>query len=923
MYRNISGGANVSYGDIADGQTVVHEIPYTVPGDAVCGSFHQVMVNVSSDVGAQAPVEREFRLGAPVGGPAQTFENMTLINVPAGQPGTTSGPAGPYPSTISVAGVSGTKVMEVELTTVNHTWISDIDVLLEGPGGQKYIMFSDAFGSSNRTNTVVTTFKLRDDADATAPSTGVPSGPALTYRPTNHGANDPFAAPAPAGPYENAAPGGSATFESVFGTDGSAMNGDWKLWVVDDAAGDPGTIAGWKITFESDDYACSLAVTANGRADFDGDGRTDVSVFRGSEGNWYINQSTDGFMALNWGLASDILAPADYDNDGKTDTAIFRGTADETQPDFYILNSNGFTVSGYSWGRPGDVPVVADYDGDGKADVGVYRASSGEWYIIKSSDGGNIIVTNPGDTPVPGDYDGDGMADGIMFTNGTWTGTLSGGGSMNATFGQAGDIPVPGHYDNDNKVDMAVYRPSIGTWFILRTEDAQTIEIPFGVSTDIPVPGDYDGDGRDDVAVYRGGTWWIFGSTGNILISGIPANYRPGQIIPITVTVNQSDAVIYGFQLTAIDRNGGRVGSYTLPGGGSATLQIDTGFVNNIERRYVSHTVNGTTPIEFGTKSWTFNWTAPSQRVGKIGFYAAGNAANSDGGPGGDYIYTRAAAALSGSALSNFDSDILSDLAVYRPSTGVWYALNSTDGGFQSVQFGAEGDVIAPGDYDGDGITDRAVFRPSTGVWYIMKSTGGFIITQFGSNGDVPVPGDYDGDLKADLAIWRPSTGVWYVVRSSNGSFDIRQFGISTDKPTQGDFDGDGKTDLAVWRPSSGVWYIWRSTDSGYSIFTFGLSGDKPVQADFDGDGRHDAAVFRPSDGVWYMLRSSDGFAASQFGFGTDIPSPADFDGDGRADIAVYRDGIWYVYRSSDSGYTIVNFGIPGDRPIPAGYIPD
>jgi hypothetical protein len=90
------------------------------------------------------------------------------------------------------------------------------------------------------------------------------------------------------------------------------------------------------------------------------------------------------------------------------------------------------------------------------------------------------------------------------------------------------------------------------------------------------------------------------------------------------------------------------------------------------------------------------------------------------------HIYTSAAAAaLSGSALSNFDTDILSDLAVFRPSTGVWYALNSTDGGFQSVRFGAEGDVIAPGDYDGDGITDRAVFRPSTGVWYIMKSTGG------------------------------------------------------------------------------------------------------------------------------------------------------------------------------------------------------
>ncbi len=256
--------------------------------------------------------------------------------------------------------------------------------------------------------------------------------------------------------------------------------------------------------------------TGNGRADFDGDGRTDVSVFRGSEGNWYLNQSTAGFAALNWGLAGDVLIPADYDGDGKTDIAVFRGTADASQPDFYILNSNGFTVSGYSWGIPGDVPVSSDYDGDGKADIGVYRASEGNWYILLSSNGNNVIVNNPGTTPVPADYDGDGNSDGIIFTDGAWVGTLSTGPQINISFGQAGDIPVPGDFDGDGKVDQAVYRPGEGNWYVLRSSDSQTSITRFGISTEIPAPGHYDGDGSDDYAIYRGGVWWINGSTAGV-----------------------------------------------------------------------------------------------------------------------------------------------------------------------------------------------------------------------------------------------------------------------------------------------------------------------------------------------------------------------------------------------------------------------
>jgi hypothetical protein len=409
--------------------------------------------------------------------------------------------------------------------------------------------------------------------------------------------------------------------------------------------------------------------------------------------------------------------------------------------------------------------------------------------------------------------------------------------------------------------------------------------------------------------------------TGAVTITGLPANYLPNQQISITVRTSQADAVIYGFQLTALNSAGEFVGSYTLPAQQPAKMQVVAGLVNNITRQYIEHTVDGIIPTQFGSNSWTFTWTAPNRRVGKIGFYAAGNAANSDGGTSGDYIYTKAVATLSGSAISSFDADGASDIAVYRPSTGVWYSLNSNNGSFQAVGWGITEDKIVPGDYDGDGVTDRAVWRPSSGVWFIQKSTGGTTISQFGTTGDIPVAGDYDGDLKTDLAIFRPSTGVWYIARSSDSTYDIRQFGLNGDKPVQGDFDGDAKTDVAIWRPSNGVWYIWLSSNSTFSIFGFGLPGDLPAQGDYDGDGKIDAAVFRPSTGVWYLNRSTQGFFAAQFGIATDKPAPADFDGDGKTDIAIFRSGAWYVIRTSDNTISIAGFGLDGDIAVPAGYI--
>ena len=73
-------------------------------------------------------------------------------------------------------------------------------------------------------------------------------------------------------------------------------------------------------------------------------------------------------------------------------------------------------------------------------------------------------------------------------------------------FGTSTDKIVPGDYTGDGKMDIGVWRPSTGFWYILRSEDFLLYGFPFGLDGDIPVPGDYDGDGKTDAAVFRPST---------------------------------------------------------------------------------------------------------------------------------------------------------------------------------------------------------------------------------------------------------------------------------------------------------------------------------------------------------------------------------------------------------------------------------
>ncbi|CAN5273718.1 hypothetical protein BH10ACI1_BH10ACI1_17320 [soil metagenome] len=275
--------------------------------------------------------------------------------------------------------------------------------------------------------------------------------------------------------------------------------------------------------------------------------------------------------------------------------------------------------------------------------------------------------------------------------------------------------------------------------------------------------------------------------------------------------------------------------------------------------------------------------------------------------------------------VADFDGDGKTDVSVFRPSDGNWYINNSSNGAYQTVHFGASGDVITPGDYDGDGKTDEAVYRG--GTWYVFNSATSTVrIENWGISTDIPVANDYDGDGKTDLAVYR--NGVWYYTRSNGGGSSVVSFGLATDKPVPSDFDGDGKADLAVYRGSNVAgeidFYILRSSNGAVTGYSWGGSTDIPVPADYDGDNFADVAVYRPSEGNWYILNSLGGFRIDHFGAAGDIPAHGDYDGDGKSDLAIYRpsEGNWYILNSTTGVARVQSFGLSTDIAVPTNHNP-
>jgi hypothetical protein len=207
--------------------------------------------------------------------------------------------------------------------------------------------------------------------------------------------------------------------------------------------------------------------------DFDGDGITDIGVYRSSSNFWFAWQSTDGALTpFAFGTSNDIAIPADYDGDGFCDIAVFRPST----ATWYIFGSATGGWAPMQYGSLIDLPIPADYDGDGKADFAVLRPTSMRWYIYSS------LEKKPM-TPF--------------------------------VYGARGDMPIPADYDGDGLADPAVLRPSTMTWYAYGTSVGSIAPVVFGAQGDRPVPGDYDGDGRIDYGVFRPSnvTWYIYGTT--------------------------------------------------------------------------------------------------------------------------------------------------------------------------------------------------------------------------------------------------------------------------------------------------------------------------------------------------------------------------------------------------------------------------
>ncbi|MEO7678583.1 MAG: DUF11 domain-containing protein, partial [Verrucomicrobiota bacterium] len=205
---------------VADGPASVRTFSFTASG--IAGGTLTAILQVQEGSGPATNLTFSFTLPKRF-----TFENTTAITI------SNTGPASPYPSSITVSGVTGlVSKVAISLNKINHTFPDDIDILLVGPHGQKVILMSDAGGPNNLENVVLTL-----DANASSGLSDEGQIVSGTFQPADYPPSDLFPNAAE-GPYES-------LLSNFAGTD---ANGVWALYVVDDTSGDVGNISGgWSI----------------------------------------------------------------------------------------------------------------------------------------------------------------------------------------------------------------------------------------------------------------------------------------------------------------------------------------------------------------------------------------------------------------------------------------------------------------------------------------------------------------------------------------------------------------------------------------------------------------------------------------------------------------------------------------------------
>jgi hypothetical protein len=519
------GGGSANLASLANGFAATAQLQYVVPANTPCGSSLSLTVNVNSNLGPTS-VTRSIIIGTPTQTAAENFDGVTVPNLAAN-----------WTSTSILNALNWATVSNLNDTAPNSVFATDSAV-----SATEADLTSASFNitASAATMTFKHRYNTEDGWDGGVLEISIGGGAYSDIVSAGGsfiagGYNGVLTAATSDATYtanplngKNAWTGNSNGFVTTTirlpaTAAGQSVRFKWRMGSDDNTA--PATNPGWYIDSikVNGTYVCNSVApppTTKAPFDFDGDGKTDIGIYRASNGQWWYTRSTDSQVAaFQFGLSTDIIVPGDYTGDGKADIAIFRPSTGT----WYILASETGGFYAFPFGQAGDIPMPADYDGDGRTDAAVFRPSTGGWFILPSN-GSNPIFDKfgiNGDQPVAADYDGDGKADiAIVRNNGTnieWWIQRSKDGLFAASFGLPGDEAVQGDYNGDKKTDIAVWRPSTGVWYILTSGDLSFYGFPFGLAGDVPVPGDYDGDGTIDAGIFRpsNNTWFVQRSGGS------------------------------------------------------------------------------------------------------------------------------------------------------------------------------------------------------------------------------------------------------------------------------------------------------------------------------------------------------------------------------------------------------------------------